>query len=46
MSTSLVSIEDLEEGQMLRVGLGRWNPSNYVIGSDELKTIHFSVRKL
>ncbi len=45
-STTLISIEKLERGQMLRVGLGRWNPSNYIIGSNGLKTIHFSVRRL
>ena len=45
-STTILSIEELEEGEMLRVGLGRWNPSNFIIGSEQLKTVHFSVRRL
>lgn len=45
-STTLLSIENLKEGEMVRVGLGRWNPSNYIIGSKGLKTIHFGVRRL
>lgn len=44
-STTLVTIEKLQKGEKLCIGLGRWDPKNEIIGSD-MNTVHFNVRKL
>ena len=45
-STTLVSIEDMRQGEKVCMGLGSWSRKNKLIGDKTMKTIHFSVRKL
>lgn len=45
-STTLVSIENLKKGEKLCMGLGRWNPRNFIQGDAEMKTVHFTVRRV